>query len=188
MNNIIVLDIEGTCSDNKHWRKQNYSEIISMGVVEIEMSNFKIIPRDNILVKPIKTRITDYCTMLTGLTQVELDEKGIPFEHACLRLKTKYNTHKKIWASFGIKDKMIFRAQCFATKTEFPMGTQYYDVRNLSALLLGLKEEKGLNETLNMLDMEFDGRSHNSLDDSKNTARILIKLLQGNLTTKFKGQ
>lgn len=187
MNNIIVLDIEATCSDDSRWKRHNHSEIISIGVVEIEMSNLRIIPRENILVKPEKTKITDYCTMITGLTQEELDEKGIPFEHVCLRLKTKYNTHKKTWASFGTKDKKLLRAQCFANNIDYPMNGQYYDIQNLTALLLGMREERSLCESLELFDMKFEGIVHNGLDDAKNAARILVKLLQGNLPTKYKG-
>lgn len=187
MNNILAVDIEATCDNTKGWNRHNKPEIIEIGIVEIEASNFRIMPRDRFLVKPVKTKVTDYCTMLTGLTQEELDQDGLDFPTVCQRIKSKLNAEKKTWISFGNWDKKIFRRTCFENNIEFPFGDQYYDVQHFTQTLLHLRNQRSLPETLKLFGMEFEGTPHSGVDDAKNAARIFVRLLQGNLPTTYRG-
>ena len=55
------------------------------------------------MVKPERSRVSEFCTKLTTLTQKDVD-KGMPFSEACDVLKKVYSSKNRVWASYGAYD------------------------------------------------------------------------------------
>ncbi len=71
LDKIIVVDVESTC-----WMGEppigQMNEIIEVGVSTIETSNLSIIGKDSYIIKPRFSKISDFCTELTGITDTML--------------------------------------------------------------------------------------------------------------------
>ncbi len=88
LDQIIVVDIESTC-----WKDAppagEESEIIEIGICPIDISSGQRLEKESILVKPEHSKVSEFCTKLTTLTQAQVNQ-GITFQQACSILKKKY--------------------------------------------------------------------------------------------------
>jgi inhibitor of KinA sporulation pathway (predicted exonuclease) len=169
---ILVIDLEATC-----WRgnppEGMYNEIIEFGIATVDFKTKKILETDSIIVKPRFSEISAFCTELTTLTQSFIDEHGISFEEACEKLRTKYKSEKRIWASWGKYDLNQIEKDCALHKVKFPMGRDHYNLKPLFSFKHGLGTDLGVDTALKHLGLEFEGTHHRGGDDAKNIARIL---------------
>jgi len=111
LDRINVIDIEATCWENKPpVGEQN--EIIEIGITIIDVNDFEVIKTDSILVKPLYSKVSEFCTNLTTITQGELDKNGIFFAEAVNMLKKEYKTRDYLWASWGDYDRVQFERNC----------------------------------------------------------------------------
>jgi inhibitor of KinA sporulation pathway (predicted exonuclease) len=78
---ILIIDLESTCFEGMPRSEQNQiTEIIEIGITEVNTIKKHIIRTDSWLVKPQKTAITDYCTKLTGISDLMVQEKGLSLQ------------------------------------------------------------------------------------------------------------
>jgi len=175
LDKIIVIDIEATC-----WQKNTppdqESEIIEIGICIVDVATAKPIEKESILVKPERSQISEFCTQLTTLTQAEVD-KGITFSDACLKLRKKYESLQRVWASWGEYDKNMFEKQCLSRGVKYPFGIRHINVKNLFALVHALPQEVGMANALELLNISLEGTHHRGVDDAWNIGKILAKLL-----------
>jgi inhibitor of KinA sporulation pathway (predicted exonuclease) len=80
-NIINIVDIEATCwgGDKPHG---SMSEIIEIGITELEISSGSILSSASIYIEPKFSKVSDYCFKLTGITQELLDNSSMPFYKA----------------------------------------------------------------------------------------------------------
>lgn len=175
LDQIIVIDVESTCWQGPPPRGQE-SEVIEIGVCSLDIASGKILNKESILVKPIKSSVGNFCTKLTTLTQVQVEE-GIDFYDACRILQKKYLTNKRTWASYGDYDRRQFEKQCERLNIRYPFGPTHINVKNLFATIYALPHEVGMVEALDLLDLQLEGTHHRGGDDAWNIARILSELL-----------
>ncbi|HBE20945.1 MAG TPA: DNA polymerase III [Cyanobacteria bacterium UBA11149] len=175
LDRIIVIDIEATCWQAKPPSGEE-SEIIEIGICVLDPWSKKNIEKDSILIKPIKSNISDFCTKLTTLTQAEVD-KGISFYEACKILKDQYLTDRRVWASYGEYDKNQFQKQCQSFGVKYPFTSQHINVKTLFALVHSLPREVGMAQALELLNIPLEGTHHRGGDDAWNIGKILSKLL-----------
>ena len=171
---IIVVDIESTC-----WEDQQISdlnEIIEIGVSPINTRTGDVLDTRDIIVKADHSKVSEYCTELTTLTQEDVDV-GISFKDACDILINEYNSKKYIWASYGFYDKHQFEAQCQRENIEYPFIKAHINVKLLFALKYSLKRQVGMTKALQLLGLPLIGTHHRGGDDSRNIAHILSKIL-----------
>jgi len=180
LDEIIVVDIESTCWDQKTPDRLQESEIIEIGVCVINVAELTITSNEGILVLPQNSTISQFCTNMTTITQEMLNESGIAFSEACLILRNKYNTNNRLWASWGDYDRRQFERQCRqpCCNAKYPFGPTHLNVKNLFAIQMRLTREVGMEEALKLLKMELDGTHHRGVDDAQNIARIACKLLK----------
>lgn len=176
MDQVVVIDIEATC-----WEDQpppgETNEIIEIGVCPVDVASLAAGEARSLLVKPVRSHVSPFCTQLTTLTP-ELVAAGMPFAAACQVLRKEYRTRGRLWASWGDYDRRIFEQQCAATMTPYPFGKRHLNIKGLCALLLGLPEEPGMAAALELLHLPLIGTHHRGGDDAANIARILIMLVQ----------
>lgn len=175
---VLVIDLEATCWENEKDRPKNETnEIIEVGVALVDIRGFRIEENEGIIVKPIKSTVSPFCTKLTTLTQDVVD-KGVSFEQSCQILKDKYRSKDLIWISWGDYDRKQFERQCRERAVEYPFGPRHLNLKNMFALLHGLPKEIGMAPALDLLDIQMQGIHHRGSSDAYNIASILIDTIK----------
>ena len=179
LNKLFVFDLEGTCWEPKDSQPSNeHSEIIEIGFAIISTKTFEIIVNDTILIKPVRSSITPFCTELTTLTAEQLEKDGITFPQACEKLKKEYKTHNLTSVSFGDYDKTMMQSSCEYFKCDYPLGKRHINIKNIFSVFEGLTRELGQSKVLNHLKIEETGTKHRGIDDALNLAKITIEMLK----------
>jgi len=175
LDHVIVVDVESTCWDGGP-PPGEVSEIIEIGVCPLELSTGRRLEKRSLLVKPKRSRVSEFCTRLTTLTQGQVD-RGVTFTEACEILRKEYQTRERVWASFGDYDRTMFQTQCEATGVPYPFGPRHLNVKTLFAMGRGLPHEVGAAETVALMGVPFAGTHHRGDDDAWNIAGILAALV-----------
>ena len=179
LDKIVVVDVESTCWENAP-PYDEVSEIIEVGVCLLDMQGVVdwVQSPQGILVRPQHSRVSDYCTSLTTLTQGQLEMEGISFSAACQKLTLPpYLSRQRVWASYGDYDRRQFERTCQLYTIPYPFGPTHLNVKALFALRRGLSREVGLVEALAMSGFFFVGTHHRGVDDAQNVARLLATLV-----------
>jgi inhibitor of KinA sporulation pathway (predicted exonuclease) len=176
LNRVLVMDIEAVCTPGK------YTEVISIGLTEVDLLKLQIMSSDVVYVKPTTMRIDDRTTRLTGLTQEFLEDNGKSFIDTCEILRNKFITDKKAIFGFGNFDWDVIENQCIDEKVPNPLNNNYYNLQNLiglrSSMWGGNNSSMGLQEILTAFGLEFEGTPHCAKADSFNTAKIVVEVFK----------
>ncbi|XP_044836905.1 3'-5' exonuclease eri-1-like isoform X5 [Mauremys mutica] len=194
---LIIIDFESTC-----WKdgKRHYSqEIIEFPAVLLNTSTGEIESEFHMYVQPQEHPIlSEFCTELTGIKQNQVDE-GVPL-NICLSQFSKWiqkiQKEKKIIFNSDVSSHSVSEAKSstFVTWSDWDLGVclQYEckrkqlrkpDILNswidlrATYKLFYTRKPKGLNGALQDLGIEFAGREHSGLDDSRNTARLAWRMI-----------
>lgn len=179
MKELVIFDIEASCEDKRINPRYNM-ETIELGAVKIA---------DGIIVDEFKTfikpeyvnKLTPFCTELTGITYDDL--KDAPSFNEGILDFYSFIYGLPIY-SCGEFDRK------FLTKELREKGTNYSHIiveeainsshKNLKKNYSNITGEKmaGMNKMAHFLNIEIDGDAHRALDDSRNLAKIYIKLEQ----------
>jgi inhibitor of KinA sporulation pathway (predicted exonuclease) len=173
LDKLVIIDVESTCWQDGYTPYDQSSEVIEIGICCLNMETFVVSDPVSIYIQPKHSTVSKFCTELTGITQELLDSKGIPFPKAVDILKTEYNLDKRTWGSWGDYDRKMMDIM-FTTYSlkNFLDKTTHINLKNLFALLHGLKRELGTEEALNMIGLKFEGRKHSGREDARNIGRI----------------
>jgi inhibitor of KinA sporulation pathway (predicted exonuclease) len=172
---VVVIDLEATCWEGNPPRGEQ-PEIIEIGICTVSVASGERTARESILVRPLRSTVSAFCTRLTTLTQEQV-ESGILFADACERLKQEYLTRERAWASYGDYDRRQFERQCHDDHIAYPFGPGHLNVKTLFALVHALSREVGMDEALRLLDLPLEGTHHRAGDDAWNIGLILSRLL-----------
>ncbi|XP_040001313.1 ERI1 exoribonuclease 2 [Xiphias gladius] len=196
---LIVIDFESTC-----WReKNNYSqEIIEFPAVLLNTSSGEVESEFHTYVQPQEHPIlSEFCTELTGITQMQV-EAGIPLQ-ICLSRFCRWlqnlqlergvvfpNRQQKCSASSPSQKLCTFltwsdwdlgvclQYECKRKQLHKPdVLNSWIDLRSTYRLFYNRKP-KGLNGALQDLGIQFSGREHSGLDDSRNTAQLAARMMR----------
>jgi inhibitor of KinA sporulation pathway (predicted exonuclease) len=176
LDQILVIDIEATCWPGPPPAGQE-SEIIEIGLCRLDVASGERLEKRSILVRPTRSRVSEFCTQLTGLTQKQLHTKGISFERACILLEREYLSKKRLWASYGDYDRNQFRRQCDVMGVAYPFSPGHINVKSLVGIVHALPYEVGLVRAMEMMGLELEGTHHRGADDAWNIAQVLSMLL-----------
>lgn len=175
LDQIIIIDIEATCWSGPPPEGQE-SEIIEIGVCLLEIASGERLEKRSILVKPKRSKVSEFCTELTTLTPKDVN-KGVSFEQGCSILEQEYLSKRRIWASYGEYDHDLFRRQCDSRHVQYPFSSGHINVKTLFAIMHALPYEVGMTRALEIMGLELEGTHHRGHDDAWNIANILSKLL-----------
>ncbi|KAJ3024669.1 UNVERIFIED_CONTAM: 3'-5' exoribonuclease 1 [Siphonaria sp. JEL0065] len=179
-----VFDVEATCrEDNAGWKH----EIIEFPVVLIDAKTFSVVGEFRSFVRPvINPTLTEFCTQLTGITQEQVDiapkfsQVLKDFESFLSRHQIKHSRFSFITdGPWDIRD--FVRNQCAYANIRAPQYfNSYIDLRRIFTRFYGRKDGKRANLTgmLSLLGMTFEGREHSGIDDTRNIARIVLRLME----------
>jgi len=175
LDQIIIVDIEATCWPGTPPEGQE-SEIIEIGVCLVDIASTQRLEKRSILVKPERSKVSEFCTELTTLTP-KMVNKGVSFEQACLILEREYLSKRRAWASYGDYDRSLFQHQCETHKVQYPFSNSHINVKTLFAIMQALPYEVGMTRALEIMGLELEGTHHRGHDDAWNIANIFSKLL-----------
>lgn len=183
----IVLDFEATCGEKGFDTKKQ--EIIEFPSVIVNSKTLEIEDQIQIYVKPtLQPKLTDFCINLTGIQQDWVDNAPT-FEKALKQYIEWIDSHSYLQKSDG---KFNF---CFVTMGDWDLKTMlpkqckhlsldypdYFKVYcNIKVIFQELYKIKpaGMISILNHMNLKLEGRHHSGIDDTKNIARILMKLIK----------
>lgn len=173
---IVVIDVEATCWEGKPPPGEE-NEIIEIGVCLLDVSTLERGARDSLLVRPVRSRVSPFCTSLTTLTPEQV-ATGLSFPEACAALRRKYQTKDRPWASYGDYDRAQFTRQCQAAGIGLPFSSSHINIKALVAAARGLPAEVGMAQALHLLGLPLQGTHHRGGDDAWNIAAILAAVLR----------
>jgi inhibitor of KinA sporulation pathway (predicted exonuclease) len=176
LDQIVVIDVESTCWDGPPPKGQ-ISEIIEIGICPVDVLTLERKQKRSILVKPQKSEISEFCTVLTTLTPDMLRDAGT-FREAIRILKQEYHSQERLWASWGDYDRRQFGRVCQEFGVAYPFGPGHLNVKTLFAIAFGLQHELGLDGAYKKLGISMEGIHHRGDDDAWNIAGVLCLLLK----------
>lgn len=172
---LIIIDIEATCWQGNPPPGQEM-EIIEIGICPFDLKTRKRLSKRSIFIKPEKSKVSDYCTQLTSLTQAQINT-GISLKEACGILEKEYSTRKRTWASWGDYDRRQFMKECEAKNVPYPFSEKHINIKQLFATERGLARAVELEEALQSIGLKFEGTYHRAIDDAFNIALVFSNLL-----------
>lgn len=175
LDKIIVVDVESTCWEGQTPPGQE-SEIIEIGVASIDVATLQRQDRRSILIKPVKSQVSEFCTRLTTITAEQLADAGT-LAHAVKILKKDFKTQDRIWASWGDYDRRQFERVCKEAGVAYPFGISHLNVKTLFAITHNRDRELGMDAALAHVGIPLEGTHHRGGDDAWNIARLLCGLL-----------
>ena len=185
---VIVVDVEATCWATREEQGSLPNEIIEIGACALNIYTGEITDNVSIVVKPSMTKITPFCTALTGWTQEAVDAGGMAIQVAMDAFRDTFKpTKETIWASFGEYDRWKLSSSHPAgvgklyrldrATNPFELMRSHINVKTLMALRFKLKKEMGMGLALSHVGETLEGRHHHGADDAYNIAKILRKVL-----------
>ncbi|MBB4160338.1 3'-5' exonuclease [Streptomyces cinereoruber] len=169
-----VVDVEATCWEGERPPGQ-VSEIIEIGLTVVDLDARERISRHGILVRPARSRVSAFCTELTGLTQAEVDT-GLDFAAACRLLAATYEAGRRPWASWGDYDRKQFTHQCRAAGVPYPFGRWHTNAKAVFTEAYGLSRRPGMAQALEVAGLPLEGRHHRGEDDAWNIAALVLRI------------
>ena len=177
LDQVLVIDLESSCWE-KEPPKDQVSEIIEIGLCLYDIQQGSLSDPVSILVRPLRSKVSQYCTGLTGLTQADVD-KGIPFADACVRLEQEFKSRQRVWASWWVSDRLAIERQCKRAAVRYPMNVSHVNLKTWFALCSKHKRESGQDRALRSLKLTFEGNRHRGDWDAYNAGRVLRWMLRG---------
>jgi len=183
---VCVMDVEATCDE---FSKNYVHEIIEFPVVVVDLLAEEgpvAVDEFHSFVRPtVNTTLSDFCTRLTGITQRQvddaptLDEVLAQFEDWRVAKGLEYTDERKdfAFAADGPFDLRFFlHGECMRKGLAKPA---YYDkwinVKSMFADFYRTRHLK-IHKMLEKQNLKFEGRLHSGIDDTRNIARILIRM------------
>ena len=157
-------------------KRKIQSSLFGIGLCLLDVQTLEISDNRGIMVKPERSEVSEFCTELTTITS-EMVADGVSFAEACKILRKEYDSRNRVWASFGAYDLNQFKRQCQLFGVSYPFGPSHINVKVLFALKQKLTRQTGMDGALKMLNIPLEGTHHRGVDDAKNIAKILGKLL-----------
>jgi inhibitor of KinA sporulation pathway (predicted exonuclease) len=161
---------------------QPSGSIIQIGVCIANIKTKEILERVSILVNPFEA-ISPFITELTGLTQKQIDDDGIPLNEAYAKLVNLHHKYKSFrnFVQWGQGDAECIKKQMNLDDDSFVGGRRSIDVKTVFIawrLSQSEKIQSGLAKSLLKLGEKFEGTKHNAESDAYNTYRIFMLLLK----------
>ncbi|XP_033920889.1 3'-5' exoribonuclease 1 isoform X1 [Melopsittacus undulatus] len=182
---ICVVDFEATCEEGNP--PEFVHEIIEFPVVLLNTHTLEIEDTFQQYVKPeINPKLSDFCIRLTGITQ-DIVDKAETFTQVLQNviewmrqreLGTKYSYSMLTDGSWDMSK--FLNTQCRISRIKYPsFAKRWINIRKSYGNFYKVpRNQTKLTMMLENLGMNYDGRPHSGLDDSKNIARIAIRMLQ----------
>ncbi|CAL9145104.1 unnamed protein product [Musa hybrid cultivar] len=177
----VVIDFEATCDKERNPHPQ---EIIEFPSVVVNSATGQLEAVFQTYVRPAyHQHLTDFCKELTGIQQIQVD-RGVPLSEALLMhdkwLEKKGIKHKNFavvtWSNWDCR--VMLESECKFKRIRKP---PYFNSRWINLKVPFQEMFHGvrcnLKEAVQLAGLTWEGRAHCGLDDARNTARLLVHLM-----------
>lgn len=173
MPHITIFDLEYTaweCSMARSWLTPGqFREVVQIGAVRLDANSFAILDEFDVLVRPrFNAGLSPYFENLTGITNAELQTRGVDFAPAYDRFLA-FAGDGPI-AAFGRDEQVLeenLRLYGIADASPLPL---FYDLRGWFAVQGVDPRGRHSCDIAPALGLTVTGRGHNALDDAKSLA------------------
>jgi len=194
MEHLVVLDFEWT-ADNRRPVKP-ISEITQFPSVLVRLEGHKTLVVDefNTYVRPTLNKVLpEFSTQLTGITQ-EMVDRSPTLEEALPQYMSWLKSHRLVgeagerigswafctWSDADIAAQLV--REFHFKKIEIPSCfDQWIDLKVLYKRHYKKEAKGGLQACLERVGLTFQGRAHDGLVDSRNTAAIVLHMAKGSM-------
>lgn len=170
-NEMVLVTIKTTSHETR-------KEIIEIGLCKFDVKTLKRREPLSLFVKPINTKITEYCTNITGVHHSDVID-AVSFFDLCDFMQEVYNTKNVPWASYGNFADIVFKRQCEDYNIDNPLSNRFINLRHFFSLTFNQNEEISLNEALNIL--EIPVWSNTCEDEVLNLGILLASVLNNKI-------
>ncbi|WP_211442450.1 3'-5' exonuclease [Collimonas humicola] len=173
MKNILVVDLEATCSDDGTIAAEKM-ETIEIGACWVDGDGI-VIDRFQSFVQPVlNRRLTPFCTNLTGIQQENVD--AAPQFHVAAELLRQFvdrhRTASSTWCSWGAYDRRQIERDSVLHGIVQPIELPHQNAKRLFAKAQRIGKEIGMAKACQLAGLALEGTHHRALDDSINVARL----------------
>ncbi|KAM9329277.1 3'-5' exoribonuclease 1 [Gastrophryne carolinensis] len=182
---ICIIDYEATCEEENS--PDYIHEIIEFPIILVNTRTLEIEDTFHQYVRPeIKPQLSQFCINLTGITQDIVDQADtfiVVLQNVVDWMKAKELGTKYKYAILtdGSWDMSKFlNIQCRVSRIKYPrFAKKWINIRKSYGNFYKVpRNQTKLTMMLEKLGMIYEGRLHSGLDDSKNIARIALRMLQ----------
>lgn len=169
----VVYDLELV----KRFRKGQLSEIVEIGACKVDLKRNKMVDQLQIYTLPKSGYISKSTRKFIKMTKEDM-EKAIPFREGIHQFAEWLGDGEYYLCSWGKDDKIHMIDQCFRNKIDLNWFQNYNDIQPQIGKALHQStsgQQLGLKNALHMADIEPVGKAHRGIDDTINTAKLLIK-------------
>lgn len=182
---ICVVDFEATCEQDNPLDFTH--EIIEFPMVLFNTHTLDIEDSFQEYVRPeVNTQLSEFCIKLTGITQKMVDEadtfpdvlKRVVLWLQEKELGTKYKYAILTDGSWDMSKFM--NTQCRLSRLRYPQfAKKWINIKKFYGNFYKVpRTQTKLSSMLEKLGLQYEGRPHSGLDDSRNIARIALRMLQ----------
>eukprot|EP00475_Leptophrys_vorax_P035750 TRINITY_DN5935_c0_g1_i1.p1 TRINITY_DN5935_c0_g1~~TRINITY_DN5935_c0_g1_i1.p1 ORF type:complete len:223 (+),score=68.14 TRINITY_DN5935_c0_g1_i1:21-689(+) len=193
---LIVLDFEATCEKDQ---KIPNPEIIEFPMVVVDVGAQQLVEDVwiQVYVKPVENPVLSaFCTELTGITQEVVDqavefpqayEQVIQFltEHGFINCAEPKSFAFVTCGHWDLSSALPKQARSSGMKVHKAFS-RWINVKDEFERFYGRKGH-GMKHLLETLNLELTGRHHSGIDDCRNIAKIVIKMLQDGCSFQING-
>lgn len=187
LDKVCVIDVEATCWQTPEEQGDQPNEVIEIGICLLELKTGSILDAAGYVVKPRFTKVSPFCTELTGWTQEQIDA-GQDIEDTLKCITADYNISRHhIWFSCGEYDRIKLGSEGTASLgglygikrdvNPFASMRAHVNIKTLFAMKHKLPREMGMARMLGYIGEPLEGRHHNGKDDAVNIAKIVRNVL-----------
>ncbi|MEQ8821371.1 MAG: 3'-5' exonuclease [Sumerlaeia bacterium] len=187
MKPLLIVDLEATCHEGKA-PAGFFSEVIEIGALVLDPRTREVRAEFQRFVRPeFSPHLTPFCTELTTITQDQVDG-GCPFAEALAALVAFGEAHgSAVFSSWGFYDRKQLEAECERKGVVYPFGDRHISLKHNHAKFLGLARPMGMAGALRNYGLELEGIHHRGIDDVRNIARIVSRMLDDGWTHRLLG-
>ena len=167
---VVIFDIEATCDKNN---EDIIMETIEIGAVKLN-HDLEIVDIFEIMIKPVYSHITEFCTELTGITAREIGVNGVSFKKAIEEFE-EFLEGVDIAYSWGDYDKEQLIDDCMRHNIDDSFLSIHRNMKHRYREVTGVRA-KGLMRAINYLKLEFIGDRHRALPDAEATTEVYKEL------------
>ncbi|MFA9556862.1 exonuclease domain-containing protein [Evansella sp. AB-rgal1] len=167
----VVYDLELV----KRFKKGQLAEIVEIGACKVDLNEGTIIEELQIYMLPKSGHIPKSTKKFIKMTEEDV-KKAIPFNSGIKKFADWLGEGYYL-CSWGKDDKVHILDQCSRNKLALDWFQNYNDIQPQigKALEHDTKGQLGLKNALQLAELDAHGQAHRGIDDTINTARLLIK-------------
>lgn len=185
---VFIVDVEATCWETREEQGTQPNEVIEIGICVLELKTGKILDPSGYVIKPRYTKVSPFCTQLTGWTQEDVDG-GADIMDTLPAITADYGiTKNHVWFSCGEYDRIKLGCDGSGSLSAlytnirrednpFAFMRSHVNIKTLFAMKHKMKRERGMGGMLSMIGEKLEGRHHNGMDDACNIAKIVRHVL-----------